>query len=153
MASQGNAASEGIGASGVLIRVAIAFFLVYATYNPEGWSYFHWITRSRVERAAAPAWSDAPALKLVIGTLLAIGWVIFVNAARRSLGTVGVALVAALCVGLVWLLRSWEVISTGSARGLTHIALAVVAIVLAVGLSWSHMSRRLPGQVDSDVVT
>lgn len=152
MASPGKATREGIGASGVLIRLAIAFVLVYATWNPEGWSYFHWVLRSRAERAAGPAWADLPALKLVVGCLLAIGWVVFVNAARRSLGSVGVALVAALCVGLVWLLRSWEVISTGSARGLAHIALAVVAVVLAVGLSWSHVSRRLTGQVDTDVV-
>ena len=50
----------------------------------------------------------------MVGSVLAIGWVIFLNAARRSLGPLG--------------------------------------ILLVVGLSWSHLSRRLTGQVDADVV-
>jgi hypothetical protein len=144
------AGSRGFSAGGVLIRLAIAFVLVYATYNPEGWSYFHWLTRPR--STGATSWSNTLALKFVVGIVLAIGWVIFLNAARHSLGALGVALVAGLCVGLVWLLVSWEVISAGSVRGLAHISLAVLAVVLAVGLSWSHMSRRLTGQVDTDVV-
>ncbi len=61
-------------------------------------------------------------------------------------------LVVALCAGLVWVLVSWEVISASSVRGLTHITLAVLAIVLAVGLSWSHVSRRMTGQVDAGIV-
>ena len=100
-----------------------------------------WCTRTR-EARGRPARSDNPALKFVVGIGLAIGWVIFLNAARRSLGAVGIVLVAALCAGLVWLLVSWEVISASSVRGLTHITLAVLAIVLAVGLCWSHVSRR-----------
>jgi hypothetical protein len=152
MASQGKRAGEGLSASGVLTRLAIAFVLVYATYNPEGWSYYHWLVHSHAGSAGPPSWSDNPALKFVAGIGLAIGWVIFLNAARRSLGAVGIVLVIALCAGLVWVLVSWEVISASSVRGLTHITLAVLAIVLAVGLSWSHVSRRVTGQVDADIV-
>jgi hypothetical protein len=125
---------------------------VYATWNPEGWSYFHWITHRPAPGSSAASWLQTPALKLVVGVLLAIGWAIFLTAARRSLGAIGIVLIAALCGGLVWLLVSWEVVSASSVRGLTHIALLVISIILAVGLSWSHLSRRLTGQVDADVV-
>jgi hypothetical protein len=152
MASQGKPAGDGFSAAGFLTRLALAFVLVHATYNPEGWSYYHWLVHSHAASAAAPSWSDNPALKFVVGIGLAIGWVIFLNAARRSLGALGILLVAGLCGGLVWLLVSWEVISASSVRGLTHITLAVLAIVLAVGLSWSKVSSRMTGQVDTDIV-
>ena len=104
MASQAKRDGEGLSASGVLTRLAIAFVLVYATYNPEGWSYYHWLVHSHAGSAGPPGWSDNPALKFVVGIGLAIGWVIFLNAARRSLGAVGIVLVVALCAGLVWVL-------------------------------------------------
>jgi hypothetical protein len=141
---------EGLSARGVLGRFLAALLLVYATWNPEGWSYFHWITHRPAPGSAS--WLETPALKLVVGVLLAIGWVIFLTAARRSLGAIGIVLTAALCGGLVWLLVSWEVVSASSVRGLSHIALLVISIILAVGLSWSHLSRRITGQVDADVV-
>jgi len=37
-------------------------------------------------------------------------------------------------------------------QAFSHLVLAVVAIVLAVGMSWSHVSRRLSGQIDTDDV-
>lgn len=152
MVSQRGSSGERLTLAGALGRLGIALLLVHATYNPEGWSYFHWITQRRPSGGEASSWLHAPALKLVIGLLLAIGWVIFLNAARHSLGALGSLLVAGFCGGLVWLLASWDVVSPSSLRGFTHIALVILAIVLAVGLSWSHLSRRLTGQVDTDVV-
>jgi hypothetical protein len=145
---------ESASVSGVLLRFATALVLVYATYNPEGYSYVDWLLRSwpGAEPATPASWTDTPALKFLVGIVLTTVWVIYLNAARRSLGAVGVVLVTALCAGLVWLLVSWQVIPADSVRVLTHITLVIVAIVLAVGLSWSHFSRRLSGQVDTDVV-
>jgi hypothetical protein len=40
---------------------------------------------------------------------------------------------------------------TGSAA-IAHIALVAVGLVLGVGMSWSLLSRRLTGQVDTDQV-
>ena len=40
---------------------------------------------------------------------------------------------------------------TGSAT-IAHIALVAIALVLGVGMSWSLVSRRLTGQVDTDQV-
>jgi hypothetical protein len=152
MASRSHSSGERITLTGVVIRLGIALVLVHATWNPEGWSYLHWITRARPSGGAPPGWLDTPALKLVVGVVLAIGWVIFLNAARRSLGWLGIGLVVALCAGVVWLLAAWDILGPSSFRGLAHIALGILSVVLAVGLSWSHVSRRITGQVDTDVV-
>ena len=33
------------GLSGFLLRLAAALFVVFATYNPSGFSFYHWVAR------------------------------------------------------------------------------------------------------------
>lgn len=143
-------AREGIGLGGIALRFVFALCLVYATYNPTGYSYFHWVAGAFSGELPASSWFASPALKFVVGVVLAIGWVIYSNATRRSLGGVGVFLVVALCAGVIWLLVDRNVFSANSIPALTHLALIVVSAVLAVGMAWSHLRRRMTGQVDTD---
>ena len=145
-------AREGIGVGGIALRFVFALVLVYATYNPTGYSYFHWVAGSFSDEIPATSWFASPALKFLVGVVLAIGWVIYSNAARRSLGGVGVFLVVALCAGIIWLLVDRDVFSMKSVPVLTHLALIVISAVLAVGMAWSHLRRRMTGQVDTDEV-
>ncbi len=145
-------AREGIGFGGIALRFVFALVLVYATYNPTGYSYFHWVAGSFSDEIQPSSWFASPALKFVVGVVLAIGWVIYSNAARRSLGGVGVFLVVALCAGVIWLLVDRDVFQANSVPALTHIALFVIAAVLAIGMAWSHLRRRMTGQVDTDEV-
>lgn len=139
---------SGINWSGVLLRFLGAAFLVHLTYNPQGWSFYDW--------AIEPAFSSPrpdgypSALMFLSGVFLAMGWAVFVQATRRSLGAKGALLVVALGVGVVWLLVEWGVLSPEGTPAITHIALAVISLLLGVGLSWSLISRRLTGQVDID---
>jgi hypothetical protein len=144
-------AREGVSWGGFALRLALALVLVYATYNPWGVSYAHWIMGAW-QPAHESSWFSSPALKFVLGTVLAIVWVVYATAARRSLGGVGILLVVALCAGVIWLLVEQDVVDTSSIPALTHVALGVVAIVMAVGMSWSHVRRRISGQVDTDEV-
>ena len=88
----------------------------------------------------------------MVGTALAIAWVVYGTAARRSLGGVGILLIVALCVGVIWLLVEQGVFAMSSLPALTHVALVVISLVMAVGMSWSFTRRRLSGQVDTDDV-
>lgn len=129
----------------------MALVLVYGTYNPEGYSYFDWL----VHPASASNYqslSNSVALKFLSGTLLLAGWVVYLNATRQALGFLGVLLTVAICAGIIWLLVEWDVFSANDSRVIAHLTLIVVSIVLAVGMSWSHVSRRLSGQVDTDAV-
>lgn len=142
---------KGIGFGGFAIRFLFALSLVYATYNPFGVSYAAWVTGTWVP-AGDSSWFASPALKFVIGIALAIAWVVYANATRRSLGGVGIFLVVALCAGVIWLLVEQGVFSMSNLPTLTHVALVVVAVVMSIGMSWSHARRNLTGQVDTDDV-
>ncbi len=133
---------------GLAVRLVLAIVLVYATWNPWGHSFIDWAVMPilRGTDGAGPA-----PLRFLLGITLLVGWVLALQATRRSLGLPGALLVIAFCAGFVWLLASWQVFAVKGAV-LIHAALLVVSIVLAVGVSWSHLSRRFSGQVDTDNV-
>ena len=138
---------DSIGWTGVLLRFVAALALVFLTWNAEGWSYYDW--------TIAPLLSGEhtfSAIKFLAGTLLLAGWVVFLQATRRSIGLMGALLVAAICGGVIWLLISGGIVSAHSGRGIARVVLIGLSLVLAVGMSWSHVSRGLTGQADTDVV-
>jgi hypothetical protein len=143
-------ARQGIGAAGVLLRVLGALALVYATFNPTGHSYFHWVLAPLIGMGAPSGGSSA--LKFLAGIVLVIGWVVVLQATRRSIGAAGAVLALALCGGLIWLLVEQRVVSPSGSAAIVHIALVAIGLVLGVGMSWSLLSRRLTGQVDTDQV-
>ncbi|MCZ8206425.1 DUF6524 family protein [Gemmatimonas sp.] len=139
--------ANGPGFGGIAARTLAALVLVFATYNPERVSYFHWALAPL--RTGEPT-SGPASLKFLAGLALLGGWGIFLNATRRSIGMGGALLVLALSGGLVWLLIDFGIVSATSSRGITYVVLVCTALLLAVGMSWSHLSRRLSGQVDMD---
>jgi hypothetical protein len=143
-------ARAGIGPAGLLLRMLGALVLVYATFNPTGHSYFHWVVAPLI--GLGPASGGSAALKFLAGVLLVIAWVVVLQATRRSIGLTGAFLALALCGGLIWLLIEQHVVSPTGSAAIAHIALVAIGLVLGVGMSWSLFSRRLTGQVDTDQV-
>lgn len=127
--------------AGFMIRWVLALFLVFLTYNPSGYSWYDWVMRA--ENKIDP-------LIALAGVLLLIGWVIYVRATARSLGIVGTLLAVALFGTLVWALIHYQVIALSNTTLLTYIVLVIVSAVMATGLSWSHIRRRMSGQLDVD---
>jgi hypothetical protein len=136
-------AQDSVGMGGLLGRFLFALILVLATYNPSGYSFYHW---------AANRLQDSMALVTLAGIALLIGWAVFLRATMRSLGFFGVALAAAFFAALIWVAVSYGWLELGDKRLITWIALGIVAAVLALGMSWSHVRRRLSGQADVDEV-
>ncbi|MCP4409729.1 MAG: hypothetical protein GY807_18690 [Gammaproteobacteria bacterium] len=134
---------SGIKWDGILIRFVTALFLVFLSYNPSGYSYFHWV------RNALP---DYTPLMIFAGVVLLILWVIFLRATLRSLGLIGLILTFAFFGTLVWLLVDWKLVPVDNVEAVSYIVLAVLSAVLAIGMSWSHIRRRITGQVDVDDV-
>ena len=126
-----------------LARWLFAAALVIGTYNPSEYSYVGW------------AFSDidqfGPVMALV-GVALLIAWIVFLRATLRSLGVVGIVLGAALFGCLIWLFIDMGLLSLESTSALTWIVLLLLSLILAAGLSWSHIRRRLTGQFDVDDV-
>jgi hypothetical protein len=146
-------ASDQFSWGGLLGRVAAALALVYVTYNPEGWSFFHWVLQPKAGETGIGAYlhSFTP-LKALAGIALIAGWVVVLQATRRSLGAGGALLVMALFACTVWAMIYYGVIAPTGSRAIAHLVLLALGLVLAIGLSWSHITRRLTGQQDTDRV-
>lgn len=128
---------------GFLWRLGFALVLVLLTYNPSGYSYVHWF-KNEISHFG-------PALGIA-GISLIIGWVIYLRATLRSLGLVGLILATLFFAMIIWLLIDWGWIGLNNVSVMSWVILILISAVLAVGISWSHIRRRLSGQVDSDDV-
>ena len=130
------------GWAGIGLRFLFALLIVFVTYNPEGWSFYDWAIKN---------FSIEP-LKVIAGIVLLIGWVIYLRATLRSLGAIGMILVTSLCAAFIWLFVDWGWIATDSSRVISYLTLIILSIILTVGMSWSHIRRRMSGQADMDDV-
>jgi hypothetical protein len=128
-----------------LWRLLFALTLVLLTYNPSGWSAFHWIRDGFSNGGLGP-------VHLLVGVLLLIGWAILWVATWRALDTFGVILVALALGALVWLLADVGILAAGSTTAIAWISLICLAGLLSIGLSWAHIWRRLTGQFNVDDV-
>ncbi len=124
-----------------LLRLLFALALVFLTYNPSGFSWVGWLL------------SDAPlAYKSAAGVVLLIGWVIFLRATWNSLGATGTILTLAFFAVIIWLFIEWDFFALDDTTVIEWVVLSVMTGVLAVGMSWSHVRRKLSGQYDTDEI-
>ncbi len=127
------------------LRLIFALVLVYASYNPSGYSFFHWAKDALFGEALAI--SPPFAMSAVI---LLIGWTIYLRATLLALGGLGLSLAFAFFAIIVWWFIDLGLLSFDSISVMTYIALFILAAILATGMSWSHLRRRMSGQADVD---
>jgi NADH:ubiquinone oxidoreductase subunit K len=123
----------------ILLRIVGPLALVLVTYNPSGYSFYDWFSGAVTDGGLS-------AIHFVALVVLVIGWSILLVATWNSLETFGVILICALLGAVVWLFIEWGLLQADSASAIAWIVLVCVAAVLAVGLSWAHIWRRLTGQ-------
>lgn len=124
-------------------RWVAAIVLVFTTYNPSGHSFVHWLFESLGEQ-------NLGAMHFLVGAILVAGWAAFLVATGKSLGSLGAVIGAALIGGSIWLLAELGVVRANSANSLIWLALFALATLLAIGMSWSHIWRRMSGQLEVD---
>jgi len=122
-------------------RWTFALLLTVGTYNPSGYSYLNWVLGE--EGGLTP-------LITLTGVALLIAWVVFLRATLLALGWLGIVLGAALFGSLIWLFIDLGWLSLDSTGALTWVLLLLLSLILAAGMSWSHIRRRLTGQFDVD---
>lgn len=130
-----------------LLRLIFAVALVYASYNPSGYSFFHWATDALLGDTLAI--TPPFAMSAVI---LLIGWTVYIRATLLALGALGLSLAFAFFAIIVWWFIDLGVIGLDSVSVMTYVALFILAAILATGMSWSHLRRRMSGQADVDDV-
>jgi hypothetical protein len=122
-------------------RWVFALALTFGTYNPSGYSYVGWLMGEGIEFGPVLA---------IVGLILLIAWIIYLRATFMSIGWLGVSLGAALFGCIVWLFVDMGWLSLDSPSLLGYLALLLLSLILATGMSWSHIRRRLTGQFDVD---
>ncbi len=132
-------AQQNFTISGFGLRLAAALALVLLTFNPSGWSYYHWLR---------PELPHIQATTALAGIVLLLGWAVYVSATLRSLGLVGILLLAAFFAALVWVAVSYGILSLNRGSTLDWIVLLVLGLTLGIGMSWSILRQRLTGQTD-----
>lgn len=130
-------------ASGVALRFLFALLLVLLSYNPSGYSYFHWVYQSI---------NHLTPYVVISGLVLLIGWGIYLKATLNSLGLLGIMVLAALFASLVWLFVYWGFLSVTNISAMAWVIEVLLAALLTVGMCWSHFTRRMSGQVDVDEI-
>lgn len=126
-----------------LIRWALAFLLLAATYNPTEWNFYRW--------AMTNFDSNLP-VTVLFGLVLLVGYIIYLRATLRSIGLFGMILILAIIGTLLWVAYDQGWILLDNPTVVTWIGIFALSIVLAVGLSWSIVRRAISGQADVDDV-
>jgi hypothetical protein len=81
-----------------------------------------------------------------------VAWIIYFRATARSLGALGIGLAIALCFSIVWALVYYDFVDLANRALVGWICIGLFALILAAGMSWSHLRRSWAGQVDVDDV-
>jgi drug/metabolite transporter (DMT)-like permease len=123
--------------------VAVCVLLLAATYNPTDWNFTRWVMASG---------GDMMSVAVLGSLLLIVGYIIYLRATMRSIGPIGMLLVLGLVGALLWVAFDLGWMNFENPTANTWIALVAGSFVLGIGLSWSHVRRRLSGQADMDDV-
>lgn len=130
-------------ASNFIVRLLLSCALVFGTYNPSGRSYLHWVVDGD---------TDTLILKIFVGmALIAAYWLILV-VSWLALDAVGLALLALVVLALGGTL--WELgLFPADSWSVQVVLLVGLAIVFAIGLSFSGIRYRLTRQVQSSAIS
>lgn len=126
---------------GFLVRWLGALVLVLGTYNPTEYNFVAWVTDEATRDEQMP-------LKFLIGALMIIGYVIYFRATLESIGYIGIGLALLFFAGIIWLLLDYGILDLGEYKTFAWVGLFMLATIMAIGISWSFIRRKLSGQVD-----
>jgi hypothetical protein len=122
------------GLSGIVSRILLSLFIVFATYNPSGRSFYHW------------ALADGPITpRILVGLILFGTYASLLYATWELLGFAGMLLVIGICVSVGFLLEQAGLISLQNPDTRWIGALTTVAVTMGWGMSYSLLFVRLTG--------
>jgi hypothetical protein len=129
--------------SSFLIRWLAVSTLVFATYNPSGYSYVHWLG----------VWqTDLIAVKIAAGLTIIGGFWLLMFATWLVLRVLGLFLLLATVLALA--VAAWQLgLVPTTSDSLQFLLLATIATYLTIGVSYAHIRYRLTGQVQSRILS
>ena len=119
---------------GFLIRWVFALILIVATWNPSFWNYSDWVMVNYTSQLS---------LKVLGALVLIAGYLIYLRATLNSIGIVGMVLILALVGAFLWVMFSQGWMTFGNYAFNGWIIILALSLVLAVGMYFSVMWRRM----------
>jgi hypothetical protein len=125
-----------------LLRWLLVSALVFATYNPSGYSYLDWLGTWQ---------SDLVALKIAVGLIIAGAFWLLVVATWLVLRSVGLFLLLATVLALA--AAAWQLgMIPMTSASIQFLLLSALATYLTIGVCFAHIRYRLTGQVQSRIL-
>lgn len=118
---------------GVLSRLGLALVLVFATYNPDGFSYYHW--------GVLQIQADMPA-KVLIGLVLLIAWSMFIKSTGHRFGYMGAFLTVSFFGTLSWLVVDQAWLPQLGEKIFIYVILLLVSWILTTGFTLPFLDSR-----------
>ncbi len=126
---------------GFVVRWLVAFILLAMTFNPTELNFVRW---------AQTGWDAQTSLIVLSGLVLLVAYVVFLTAVLRGIGAFGVMLVLAVLAALIWVLIDFGWLSIENPGVMTWVGILALSVVLAVGMYWGILWRRISGQIEVD---
>jgi hypothetical protein len=125
-----------------LLRLLFTLFVVFATYNPSGRSFFHWAKSG-----------EAPATMVAVAAIMLLAaYAFLIRSTWRSIKPLGALLVVVFLALFNAMLVDLGIVPVLTEGVFAAMCLTSLSVLLAVGVSFSAIRARLSGQVDSDDV-
>ncbi len=125
-------------------RLLLALVLVLITYNPTHYSFLDWL------RASFHSVDGLGPEHAVAGIALFGGWLFVITATRQALGSLGLIVLVLFIGALIWWMVDAGWLNAASRSSMEWVVLVALAVLLAVGMSWALLWRRITGQVTVD---
>ncbi len=121
---------------GYIVRTLSCFLLLFATWNPAGYSYLAWIGEDDGTRLS---------VKVAVGVVLFTIHIIYLRIAWLALGVLGIGISAAILLSGYMTLRQFDVFDGQAPFWTGYLMLTLASVTLAAGLCWAHFKRRVIG--------
>ncbi len=131
-----------IGISGIVVRFLLVYGVLFAIYNPSGFSYLHWAFSASADNGIG-YWLIMLMVKIAAGLFLLVILLSFASVIYHGVGLLGIvilgllALPITIAIGYLFI-QSW---------GLAMIVLIGLGIFMFMGLVYSNLRYRLSAQV------
>lgn len=119
-------------------RGCLAATLVFGTYNPSGYSYYHWVTQGE----------QLSTLQFFVGVLLFSGLVALGRMAFLSIGYFGITALLLLVIMSLLAGVGLGFFAFDDVHITVYFTLFWISMVLGVGTSWSFVQKRISGERD-----
>ena len=117
-------------------RWLLSASVVFSAYNPSGYSYYHWVTQA--DRISP--------LQVFAGLAIFICAAAIARMAFLSVGYIGSAIIAALLMMAILFCVGLDFVEIETVDITTYTVQFWISFVLAVGMGWSFIQRRISGE-------